>query len=166
MLSMPDAKADIGSVTYPASGQPRLLNGAIDPNWGGNDVTRRRYINQEDLLDAHLIDLNARIYDPALGKFLTPDPIIADISNSQAWNPYDYAGNNPTWNISGLVYLPHSSVTLSGAVNKSSQGLRCLELVVDNVTINGTGSIFQNDNQCQQAGLNQTMGGSRGMLVN
>ncbi len=78
-----------------AFGQPRLLNGAIDPQWGGNDVTRRRYINQEDLLDAQLIDLNARLYDPELGKFLSPDPIIADTADSQTWNPYDYATNNP-----------------------------------------------------------------------
>ena len=76
------------------------------------------------------------------------------------------AGNSPTWNISGLVYLPHSSVTLSGAVNKSSQGLRCFELVVDNLTVNGTGDIFANDDQCAAAGLNQTRGGNRGMLVN
>ena len=76
------------------------------------------------------------------------------------------AGNNPTWDISGLVYLPHSSVTLSGAVNKSSQGLRCFELTVDNVTVNGTGDVFANDNQCSAAGLNQTSGGSRGNLVN
>jgi Flp pilus assembly protein TadG len=76
------------------------------------------------------------------------------------------AGNSPTWNLSGLVYLPHSSVTLSGAVNKSSQGQTCFELVVDNITINGTGSIFKNDTQCAAAGLNQTQGGSRGMLVN
>jgi Flp pilus assembly protein TadG len=76
------------------------------------------------------------------------------------------AGNSPTWDISGLVYLPHSSVTLSGAVNKSSQGLRCFELVVDNLTVNGTGDIFANDNQCDGAGLNQTRGGNRGMLVN
>jgi Flp pilus assembly protein TadG len=76
------------------------------------------------------------------------------------------AGNSPTWNISGLVYLPHSSVTLSGAVNKSSQGQRCFELVVDNLTVNGTGDIFANDDQCAAAGLNQTRGGNRGMLVN
>jgi len=76
------------------------------------------------------------------------------------------AGNSPTWNLTGLVYLPHSSVTLNGAVNKSSQGLTCFELVVDNLTINGTGSIFQNDTQCAAAGLNQTKGGSRGVLVN
>lgn len=76
------------------------------------------------------------------------------------------AGNSPTWNISGLVYLPHSSVTLSGAVNKSSAGSTCFELVVDNLTVNGTGDIFANDNQCAAQGLNQTRGGSRGMLVN
>ena len=76
------------------------------------------------------------------------------------------AGNSPTWNISGLIYLPHSSVTFSGAVNKSSQGQACFEMVVDNITINGTGSIYQNDTQCSIAGLNQTRGGNRGMLVN
>ena len=76
------------------------------------------------------------------------------------------AGNSPTWNISGLVYLPHSSVTLNGAVNKSSSGQDCFELVVDNVTINGTGSIFANDTQCAAAGLNQTRGGSRPILLN
>jgi len=76
------------------------------------------------------------------------------------------AGNSPTWNLSGLVYLPHSSVTLNGAVNKSSAGQACFELVVDNVTINGTGQIFRNDTQCAAAGLNQTKGGNRGMLVN
>ena len=68
------------------------------------------------------------------------------------------AGNTPTWNISGLVYLPHSSVTLSGAVSKASAGAQCFELVVDNITINGTGDIFANDTQCAQAGLNQTPG--------
>jgi len=76
------------------------------------------------------------------------------------------AGNSPTWDISGLVYLPHSSVTLSGAVNKSSQGLRCFEMVMDNLTVNGTGDIFANDDQCAAAGLDQTRGGNRGMLVN
>jgi Flp pilus assembly protein TadG len=76
------------------------------------------------------------------------------------------AGNSPTWNISGLVYLPHSSVTLSGAVNKAGSGLLCFDLVVDNLTINGTGSIFAGNNQCDLAGLKQPRGGSRGMLVN
>ena len=76
------------------------------------------------------------------------------------------AGNSPTWNISGLIYLPHSSVTFSGAVNKSANGYRCFTMVIDNITVNGTADIFANDNQCNLAGLNQPLGGGRGQLVN
>jgi Flp pilus assembly protein TadG len=76
------------------------------------------------------------------------------------------AGNSPTWEITGLVYLPHSSVTFSGAVSKSSNGLSCFDLVVDNITINGTGSIL-GEGQCDQAGLAMPVGQipSRGRLV-
>ena len=77
------------------------------------------------------------------------------------------AGNSPTWDLSGLVYLPHSSVTFSGAVNKSSNGYSCFAMVVDNVTVNGTADIFGGNSQCAQQGLlmptNQVSG--RGMLV-
>jgi hypothetical protein len=62
------------------------------------------------------------------------------------------AGNSPTWNITGLVYLPHASVTFSGAVNKSSNGVSCFALMVNDITINGTGSILAHG-QCGQAGL-------------
>lgn len=63
------------------------------------------------------------------------------------------AGNSPTWDISGLVYLPHSAVTLSGAVNKSSNGDSCFVLVSDSVLINGTGSILAHGG-CAKQGLN------------
>ena len=63
------------------------------------------------------------------------------------------AGNSPTWDITGLVYLPHSSVTFSGAVNKSSNGASCFALVADNITINGTGDILAKGG-CAAAGLN------------
>jgi hypothetical protein len=63
-----------------------------------------------------------------------------------------YAGNSPNWNITGMVYAPHSSVTFSGVVNKSSEGLSCFGMVVDNLTVNGTAKIL-NHGQCHQAGL-------------
>jgi hypothetical protein len=80
------------------------------------------------------------------------------------------AGNSPTWNISGLVYLPKSNVTLSGAVNKSSNGQSCFVMVMDEITINGTGDVLSGDtgNNCTSAGLNTpkaTIPG-RGQLVN
>jgi len=106
------------------------------------------------------LDITAPTSGPWSGIAIYQDPkltINVDIS---------YAGNSPTWNITGLVYLPHSSVTFSGAVNKSSHGLYCFAMVVDNITINGTGSIFAKDNQCEAAGLTLPQGGSRGTLVN
>jgi hypothetical protein len=61
------------------------------------------------------------------------------------------AGNTPSWNISGLVYLPHSSVTFSGVVGKATSGYNCFVMVVDNITINGTGAIL-NRGECPQQG--------------
>ena len=76
------------------------------------------------------------------------------------------AGNSPTWDITGLVYLPHSNVTFSGAVNKSSNGHSCFAMVVNDVTINGTGSILEHGD-CAAAGLNMPTGSvlGRGELV-
>lgn len=42
-----------------------------------------------------LIDMRGRFYDPVLGRFLTPDPVIANPSSSQALNRYSYVYNRP-----------------------------------------------------------------------
>lgn len=106
------------------------------------------------------LDIAAPTSGPWAGVAIYQDPKLTsgvDISE---------AGNSPTWNVTGLVYLPHSSVTFSGAVNKASNGKSCFGLVVDNVTINGTGSILS-QGECNQAGLALPQGQipSRGRLV-
>jgi hypothetical protein len=76
------------------------------------------------------------------------------------------AGNSPTWDITGLVYLPHSSVTFNGAVNKSSNGKSCFAMVVDNITVSGTADILPKG-ECVAAGLAMPTGDAagRGLLV-
>jgi hypothetical protein len=78
----------------------------------------------------------------------------------------DAAGNSPTWDISGAVYLPGSDVTFSGAVNKSSNGKSCFVMVANTVLINGTASIFAHG-ECDKAGLEMPTGlvPARGKLV-
>ncbi len=39
--------------------------------------------------------MNGRVYDPLVGRFLSPDPLVQDISNSQSHNRYSYCLNNP-----------------------------------------------------------------------
>src|SRR6516165_1533070 len=64
------------------------------------------------------------------------------------------AGNSPTWDITGLIYMPHATLTLKGAIDKSNSGKQCVVMVADNFQISGTGGILKSDiGQCQQAGL-------------
>lgn len=68
-----------------------------------------------------------------------------------------YKGNNPAWDITGGVYLPNSNVTMSGDVNKSSNGADCFVMVANTVLINGTSNIYQQSPYaagCKTAGLN------------
>jgi RHS repeat-associated protein len=58
-----------------------------------------------------LVYLRARYYQPAVGRFLTPDSTVSNPFGSQDWNRYDYVGNNP------VVYVDPSGRCrgLSGA---------------------------------------------------
>ena len=39
--------------------------------------------------------MNARLYDPLVGRFLSPDPYIQAPDFTQNFNRYSYALNNP-----------------------------------------------------------------------
>jgi len=55
----------------------------------------RGFTGHEFLADFNLYNMNGRLYDPVVGRFLSPDPFIADPSFSQSYNRYAYALNNP-----------------------------------------------------------------------
>jgi RHS repeat-associated protein len=46
---------------------------------------------------AGLVRLGIRLYDPTIGRFISPDP-ITNVANPQQINGYTYADNNPTTN--------------------------------------------------------------------
>jgi RHS repeat-associated protein len=53
------------------------------------------FTGQEEDDDLCLVNMNGRIYDPTLARFLTPDPLVSMRSPSQSWNRYSYANNSP-----------------------------------------------------------------------
>ena len=55
----------------------------------------RGFTRHEHLDRTGLIHMNGRMYDPRLGRFLSPDPIVGDPTSSRSWNLYSYARNNP-----------------------------------------------------------------------
>jgi RHS repeat-associated protein len=64
------------------------------------DVAASNYLNRgftgHEHLDAFgLIDMNGRVYDPILGRFLSPDPYVQMPGFTQSFNRYSYCLNNP-----------------------------------------------------------------------
>jgi RHS repeat-associated protein len=57
------------------------------------DWLYRGFTGHEHLAEFGLINMNARLYDPILGRMLSPDNLVG--SGSQGFNRYSYANNNP-----------------------------------------------------------------------
>ncbi|NJM16222.1 MAG: hypothetical protein HC896_13355 [Bacteroidales bacterium] len=55
----------------------------------------RGFTGHEHLPEFGLINMNGRMYDPAQGRFLSPDPYIQSPGDLQSYNHYAYAFNNP-----------------------------------------------------------------------
>lgn len=69
--------------------------------WGKQTVTKntihfqRGYTGHEMLPEFGLINMNGRLYDPVLGRFLSPDNFVQMPNFSQSFNRYAYCINNP-----------------------------------------------------------------------
>ena len=53
------------------------------------------FTDQEDDDELGFYNYGARLYDPVLGKFLSPDSIVQAPDDPQTLNRYSYARNNP-----------------------------------------------------------------------
>jgi RHS repeat-associated protein len=66
------------------------------------------FTGQRNLSDIGLMDYNARWYSPSIGRFISPDTLVAQPDNPQALNRYAYVANNTLLyaNPSGYQYFP------------------------------------------------------------
>ena len=70
-------------------GAPR---GTAPASWAGDHGFLDKPVD-----DTGLVQVGARYYDPALGRFISVDPVM-DLADPQQWHGYAYANNNPiTW---------------------------------------------------------------------
>lgn len=100
----------LGSVTLITDGSGSIVQRLAYDAWGkrrnndGTDAacgaitvsaTTRGYTDQEMMPAQCLINLNARLYDPSIGKFMAPDSIVPDPFDGQSYNRYAYVNSNP-----------------------------------------------------------------------
>jgi RHS repeat-associated protein len=62
---------------------------------GSTWASAYRFTGQEFDPEYHLYNYNARLYDPIMSRFITPDTIIPNPYNPQSMNRYSYCLNNP-----------------------------------------------------------------------
>lgn len=70
--------------------------GTTIPTTANGLMLDRGYTSHEHLLGVNIINMNGRVYDHHLHKFLQPDNNIQDFYNTQNYNRYGYVMNNPT----------------------------------------------------------------------
>ena len=97
--------------TAPARREGRRRNPS---DWSYNNVPTsyifdRGYTGHQQMDVFGLINMNGRLYDPFLGRMLSPDPFVQAPGNSQNYNRYSYALNNPLkfTDPTGYTYKPN-----------------------------------------------------------
>ncbi len=80
---------------YDAWGKRRNAAGTDAACGTISSAASRGFTGHEMIDGLCLINMNARIYDPDLGRFMAADTMVADTLNLQDWNAYTYVNNNP-----------------------------------------------------------------------
>lgn len=76
-----------GTIVKVQDGAGNVLNGLT--------ILDRGYTGHEHLQSVGLINMNGRLYDPKLHRFLQPDNYVQEPFNTQNYNRYGYCWNNP-----------------------------------------------------------------------
>jgi RHS repeat-associated protein len=97
IISVSKANSGVQELSYDAWGRLRNPNTQAVYTPANEPVLflGRGYTGHEHLPQFGLINMNARLYDPAVGRFLSPDPYIQNPFLSQNFNRYTYCINNP-----------------------------------------------------------------------
>jgi RHS repeat-associated protein len=91
-------------------------------------TTARGYTDHEHLDNLGIIHMNGRVYDPALGRFLSPDPMVQAPYDTQGQNRYAYVRNNP------LRYTDPSGFSCVGHPAGDQFAQHCMENILTQAT--------------------------------
>ena len=92
---------NVESITHIVDGEGGTVFDAGYDAWGKQEVTKndigffRGYGGHEMLAQYRLVNMDGRMYDYVLGRFLSPDNYVQEPGNSQCFNRYTYCLNNP-----------------------------------------------------------------------
>ena len=178
---------NIESLSYDAFGGRRDASDWVGARTGTPSLTRG-YTGHEHLDDVDVIHMNGRIYDPTLGRMLSPDPVVQAPTVGQNYNRYSYVLNNPLryTDPSGYLFgsifkavtrvvvnvvkskikaVIYDSIAIAICGVEAPLCLVAVELAVDkgvDVGANQIGKLFRNNNSGRPGSGNSSRPGSPG----
>ncbi|KQU65063.1 MULTISPECIES: RHS repeat-associated core domain-containing protein [unclassified Rhizobacter] len=119
---------------YDPWGKRRYSSGATDPanalvgdyHDGAPDAangTDRGFTGHEHLDDLGVIHMNARLYDPMIGRFMQADPVVGDPFDIQTYNAYSYVYNRPLNTVDADGKCPVCAAFIVGALIARATGM-------------------------------------------
>jgi RHS repeat-associated protein len=81
--------------SYDAWGRRRNPNGTDNTACAITSETTRGFTGQEMMDSVCTVNLNARIYDPTIARFMAADPLSATLYDLQTLDRYSYVNNRP-----------------------------------------------------------------------
>lgn len=90
-----EAAAVVERNAYDPWGKRRNLDGSDDTSCALSSLTTRGFTGHEHIDSECLINMNARVFDPTIGRFMTADSVVPHLWDSQSFNRYSYVNNRP-----------------------------------------------------------------------
>ena len=118
-----------------------------------NRITDRGYTGHEHLPEFRLINMNGRLYDPQLGRMLSPDNYLQSPDNTQNFNRYSYVLNNPlkyTDPSGEFIFLP-VGIYLAATYIATSMAVAATVTLAASATIGGGMNVWSNKDNIQNA---------------
>ena len=159
------------------------IQDALGNNLNGLTAIDRGYTGHEYLQSVGVINMNGRLYDPKLRRFLQPDNNIQDPFNTQNYNRYSYVLNNPlkyndpsgeSWNVLfGYLFAAYvkGAYASGGELNPAKWNSSAVKNIaatgvsfgVSNIATNFTNNYLDNYNKPPQLGISAV--GGPGILI-
>lgn len=161
VVGVSDESATINYYSFDAWGNRRDASDwsplAQSPGSIASPQTDRGYTGHEQLDHLQLVHMNGRIFDPVIGRMLTPDPTIPAPLNLQAFNRYSYVYNNP------ISFIDPDGLTPEQVASASS-GVTVDELNAANKAMadNTSAASIGNSGLAKFDGLSTVSGGGGG----
>lgn len=118
-------RQNMGQYPFGSAVRPGTEGQTTSPGYELNYIgLQRGYCGHEMISEFLLINMNGRLYDPVLGRFLSPDNYVQESGNSQNFNRYSYCLNNPLKYIdpSGEFWNLIIGAAIGGIFNWASHG--------------------------------------------